>query len=239
MARKRKKAGNPAIVVGYVRVSTEDQALSTDAQRDALEKWCENNDRALVHVAVDRGVSGAADLDKRPGLLEAVAAVREHGAGVLLVFRLDRLSRSVAKGALIEELVTREGARCLSTDGVGNEATPEGELLKNMIRSVAQYERQIIALRTKVALQAKKKRGRRYNCRAPYGLHWTSRGGIAELPAEKRAVDKILELREGGETLDAITGYLNEHPGEYRPRGAKWYRNSVYRIVRRFRDHDL
>ena len=238
MGRKRRTAGDPAKVVGYVRVSTEDQALSPDAQRDALDRWCEDNERALVHVAEDKGVSGAADLDKRPGLLEAIAAIREYKAGVLLVFRLDRLSRSVSKGAVIEELVEREGARTLSCDGVGNDATPEGALLKNMIRSVAQYERQIIALRTRVALQAKKVRGRRHNCNAPYGFAWTDDGGIQELASEKRAVDTIRSLREGGSSIAAISDHLNERHKRFPPRGAAWHPTTVYRIVCRYRDDD-
>jgi site-specific DNA recombinase len=223
-------------VVGYVRVSTDDQALSPAAQRDALEKWCRDNDRALVHVCEDRGVSGAADLEKRPGLLEAIAAIREYQAGVLLVFRLDRLSREVGKGAVIEQLVESEGARVLSTDGVGNEATPEGVLLKNMIRSVAQYERQIIALRTRVALQSKKARGQRHNCNAPYGYCWSEEGEIEEVDSEQKAIDKIRKLREDGTTIAGIAEHLNRRSRTYPPRGAAWHPTTVYRIMCRFRE---
>jgi site-specific DNA recombinase len=238
VGRKRRTPGDPAKVVGYVRVSTDDQALSPDAQRDALERWCEDNERALVHVCEDRGVSGAADLDKRPGLLEAIAAIREYKAGVLLVFRLDRLSRSVSKGAVIEELIEREGARALSCDGVGNDATPEGALLKNMIRSVAQYERQIIALRTRVALQAKKRRGQRHNCRAPYGFRWSDDGQIQELATEQRAIDTIRRLRDDGASIAAISEHLNERSRRFPPRGAAWHPTTVYRIVCRFREDE-
>jgi site-specific DNA recombinase len=226
------------MVVGYVRVSTEDQALSPDAQRDALDRWCEQHDRALVYVASDIGVSGNAEIDKRPGLLEAVAALREHKAGVLLVFRLDRLSRSVSKGAMIEELVGREGARVLSTDGVGNDESPEGTLLKNMIRSVSQYERQIIALRTRVALRSKKDRGKRHNCNAPYGFCWTTEGGIEEMPKEQRAIDTIRSLHEDGETIAKISDHLNENSRKFPPRGACWHPTTVYRIVCRYRGDD-
>jgi site-specific DNA recombinase len=236
VGRKRKVQGDPAVVVGYVRVSTDDQALSPDAQRDALEKWCSDNERALIHVCEDRGVSGAADLEKRPGLLEAIAAIREHQAGVLLVFRLDRLSREVGKGAVIEKLVESEGARVLSTDGVGNDATPEGVLLKNMIRSVAQYERQIIALRTRVALQSKKNRGQRHNCHAPYGFCWSSEGAIEEVDAEQQAIEKIRTLRERGTTIAGIAEHLNRRARTYPPRGSAWHPTTVYRIVCRYRE---
>lgn len=236
MGQRKRKDGDSALVVGYLRVSTDDQTLSPDAQRDGMEAWCDQHDRALVHVAEDIGVSGAADLDKRPGLLEAVAAIREYRAGVLLVYRLDRLARSVSKGAIIEELVEREGARVLTCDGVGNDESPESTLMRNVIRSVSQYERQIIALRTRVALQAKRSRGRRYNCRAPYGYCWTDDGGVVKLADEQAAVFLIHELRAAGVTIAAITEYLNEHADEYPPRGEAWHATTVARILQRDRE---
>jgi len=234
LPRTRKRNGNPALVVGYIRVSTEDQALSTDAQLDALKKWCSDHDSELVHVCTDQGVSGAADLDKRPGLLEAIAALREYEAGTLLVFRLDRLSRAVSKGAMIHEMVKREGARVMACDGVGNDDSPEGELLRNMIGAVAQYERQIIAFRTRVALQAKKKRGQRYCCRAPFGWQWTRDGRCEEHPIEQRTIKKIVAMRAAGETLNGIVRFLNKHKKRYPTRSAaSWHLTSVARILRR------
>lgn len=233
---RRRRDGDPALVVGYVRVSTDEQQLSTDAQRDALNAWCDENERALVHVCEDRGVSGAAEIDKRTGLMEAIAALREYRAGVVLVVRVDRLARDVGKAAIIEEMIAREGARVLSCDGVGNETGPEANLLKNLIRSISQYERQIIALRTKVALQAKKTRGLRYNCRAPYGYTWTADGKLADHPREQRAVATICSLRDDGRTIQEISEHLDESPRKYPPRGACWHPTTVYRILRRVQD---
>jgi len=78
-------------VVGYLRVSTEEQTLGPEAQRAALEGWCTTNGAELVAVHVDQGISGGADLEKRTGLLAALAALKAHGAGVLLVAKRDRL----------------------------------------------------------------------------------------------------------------------------------------------------
>ena len=52
--------------IGYSRVSTDDQALSVDAQRARLERWCAERHMELVAVYEDIGISGGADLDKRP-----------------------------------------------------------------------------------------------------------------------------------------------------------------------------
>ena len=67
--------------VGYVRVSTEEQVLGLEAQRVALARWAEAREIRLVVVHEDRGVSGAADLDRRPGLLAALGSLEQHNAG--------------------------------------------------------------------------------------------------------------------------------------------------------------
>jgi len=73
--------GDPSKVIGYVRVSTGDQALGPEAQRSALLAWCEAHDCTLVAVFFDQAVGGAAPADQRPGLSAALAGVKHHGAG--------------------------------------------------------------------------------------------------------------------------------------------------------------
>jgi hypothetical protein len=81
MAKKREATpGAPKRVVGYVRVSTDDQTLGPAAQRGALERWCRANGAELVATFDDVGVSGAAPLDERPGLVTALDALRPLGA---------------------------------------------------------------------------------------------------------------------------------------------------------------
>jgi hypothetical protein len=86
--RNRHKRGtgktDPQRVIGYVRVSS-------DAQRAALKQWCAAHGGQLVLTCTDRGVSGGAALDQRPGLLAALAALKQHNAAILLVARRDRL----------------------------------------------------------------------------------------------------------------------------------------------------
>ncbi len=227
MAR-RKPTQDPALVVGYVRVSGREQHLSPVAQKDEIRRWCMANERALVHISEDV-VTGDADLVKRPGLLEAIAALREHGAGVLLVTRIDRLSRDVPKAAMVAKVIEDEGARVLSCDGVGNEHTPEARLMRNMVTAFAAYEKEIIGFRTKIALAAKKSRGQRHNCRAPYGYRWTADDQIERHPAEQLAVERICFLRSEGMTLDQVVDLMNKSP-KFKPRGSCWHRTTVHRI---------
>src|SRR3954469_45725 len=91
-------------VIGYIRVSTEEQAsegVSLDAQRCKLEAYAKLYELDLVAVEVDAGVS--AKTLERPGLRSALARLARGDVEGLLIAKLDRLSRSVADwNALIE-----------------------------------------------------------------------------------------------------------------------------------------
>jgi len=79
MARKKPQT-DPTLAVALLRVSTDEQALGMEAQRAAIAGWAERQGITIAHWAEDVGVSGGADLDKRPGLLEALRMVRDTGA---------------------------------------------------------------------------------------------------------------------------------------------------------------
>jgi DNA invertase Pin-like site-specific DNA recombinase len=133
--------------IGYARVSTEDQSL--DLQLDALRQaGCER-------VFTDKA---SAVKTHRPGLSEARSHVRK--GDVLVVWKLDRLGRSV-KGLvdLVGELA-EEGVQFRSlTNGIDT-TTPHGRFFFHMMASLAQMERELIAERTKAGLDAARKRGR-------------------------------------------------------------------------------
>src|SRR5262245_39686057 len=164
----RKPCPTQAIAaIGYVRVSTDDQALSVEAQRARLTAWCAERRLPLAAVYEDIGVSGGADLGKRPGLLAATQALCP--GTVLLAVKRDRLARDTMNAALIERLAERAGARVLTCDGAGEGDSPEAMLMRTMIDAFAQYERQIITARTKAALAVKRTKGEKLGGDVPYG----------------------------------------------------------------------
>jgi len=225
-------AADPRKVVGYVRVSTEEQALGPVAQREALARWCAANGAELVAVFEDTG-SGALSLDKRPGLLAAIDALEEHGAGVLLTAKRDRLARDVMNAGMIERLAERVGARTRSAAGEGTDgdaADPAAMMLRGIMDVFAQYERAVIRARTKAALAVKKSRGERVGS-VPYGYQLAADGVHLEAnPAEVRALELARELRGEGLALRAIAARL-EAAGCIPRGGAKWDPNTVARIV--------
>jgi site-specific DNA recombinase len=167
---KRIKPGNPQVAVAYIRVSKEEQRLGPEAQRVSVEAWAAHEG---VHVAawcVDQGVCSVTGIEGRPALLAAMAAVREHGAGFLVVARRDRIARDVVVAATVERAAAACGAQLVSAAGEGNGNAPADEFMRGVIDCAAQYERGIIRARTKAALATKRTKGERISGGIPYGF---------------------------------------------------------------------
>lgn len=162
----------------------------------------------MVAVFEDHGVSGGAELDRRPGLLAALDALTVNGAGVLLVAKRDRLARDVVVAAMVERLVERGGARVLAADGTGNGEGPEAMLMRGIVDVFAQYERALIRSRTKAALAVKKARGERVG-QVPWGMRVSGDGVRLEYdPVTGPAVEAARGLRRQGKSLRAIMSAL-------------------------------
>jgi len=143
-------------IMGYARVSTEDQNL--DLQMDALVKaGC---DRRLIFV--DK-VSGAKS--ERPGLNECMKQLKT--GDTLLVWRLDRLGRSMPHLVSVVESLKEKGIGFRSIcDGAIDTTTASGELIFNIFSSLAQFEKRLIQERTHAGLAAARARGKKGGRRA-------------------------------------------------------------------------
>ena len=142
--------------VAYVRVSTDEQTTSgagLDAQLHAIREHCDKHGIELVGTFADEGISGAAALDKRTGLLDAVNAV-ERG-GILLVSKRDRLSRDPVSTAVVERMIAKRRGRIVSAAGEGTDGdAPTDILLRRMVDAFSEHERLVIAARTRAALKS-------------------------------------------------------------------------------------
>lgn len=224
--RAKQPVRNPEMVVAYLRVSTEDQRNGLEAQRSAIESWAAHSSVTVIAWCADEGVSGAAPLDERPALLEALASLRDHNAGQLVAAKRDRLARDVSSAAAIERLANEAGARVVTADGLDCSDTPEGALLRTLIDAMAQYERALIRARTKAALRAKLARGERVG--APV-FGFDRDGKPVEL--EQRALQRMRELRGGGATQAEIAATLTAEG--FSSRRGRWHVTSVARALAR------
>lgn len=207
----------PPKAIGYCRVSTGEQVNSgagLDAQRAALQAEADRRGWALEFVTED-GLS-AKDLN-RPALTEALARLDKGEADVLMVSKLDRLSRSVKDfGGLLERAAKRRWSVLCLDLGVDT-TTPVGEFTANVVVSASQYERRLIGQRTKDALAAKKAAGVRL-------------GRPRQLPTE--VVERIVRSKAAGGSLAGIARELTADGVATAQGGVRWYASTVAAVLR-------
>jgi DNA invertase Pin-like site-specific DNA recombinase len=206
MAKRIKTDATKA--VGYLRVSTDEQHLGPEAQRGAIEAWAAREGVQVTAWHVDAGVSGATPIEDRPGLVAALASLREHGAGVLVVAKRDRIARDVVVAAMAERAAAALGARLIAADGTANGDTPADAFMRTVIDGAAAYERGLIRARTKAALAVKKARGERVGA-VPFGQRLAGDGRTLVPHAEELAVlERVRVLRTSGLSVRAIVAAL-------------------------------
>jgi site-specific DNA recombinase len=219
-------------VIGYVRVSTAEQAasgLSLAAQRERIELFCRLHELDLVAVVEDAGAS--AKTLSRPGLRSVLELLRSGAADGLVVAKLDRLTRSVRDlGHLVEEHFGNGGAALLSVGEQVDTRTAAGRLVLNVLGSVSQWEREAISERTREALRQVRARGIRLGSE---GLGWSRvEGKVQVVKAEAATVGRIHALRAEGATLRRIAEVLTAE-GHRTKRGGRWQAQTVARVLER------
>ncbi len=138
-----------ALLVGYARVSTEQQDLT--AQREALRALGVSDDRMYV----DHGLTGTNR--NRPGLELALAACRS--GDTFVVTKLDRLARSLPDARDILAELTAKNVRLSMGGSIHDPADPVGRLLFNVLAMVVEFEADLIRSRTREGMRVAKAKG--------------------------------------------------------------------------------
>lgn len=204
-------------VVGYVRVSTEEQAESgagMEAQRQAIRSAARDRGWELVALFDDAGLSAATLV--RPGLTAALSAVESGQAAALVVAKLDRLSRSLVDFAGLMERSRRRGWALVALDLGVDTTTPAGEMVANVMATFAQFERRLIGVRTKEALAVKRAQG-------------VKLGRPRTLPRD--VVERVSAERRAGHSLATIADRLNADGVITAHGGARWYGSTVKAVL--------
>lgn len=228
---RRARTGNALVAIAYLRVSTSAQELGPEAQRSSIEAWAAREGVSIVAWHVDAGVSGASAIEARPGLCLALADLRSHGAGALVVAKRDRVARDVVVAATIERAATAAGARLVSADGTANGDTAADAFMRVMLDGAAAYERGLIRARTKAALGVKKARGERVGTIA-YGFRLAADGvRLEQDDAEQGVLSVVAELRASGLSQRAIVAEL-EVRGVVSRAGKPFGQTQIARLTR-------
>jgi DNA invertase Pin-like site-specific DNA recombinase len=162
----------------------------------------------------DAGFSGK-DL-KRPGVTQALGALERREADILVVAKLDRLSRSMADLTRLLGVAAKQGWALIALDVQVDTSTPTGEAMAHVIGTFSQLERRLIGQRTKEALAARRAAGVRL-------------GRPPMLPSE--VVQRIVDRRSTGYTLKAIADQLNEERVPTAQGGRQWYPSTVAKVL--------
>ena len=206
-------------VVGYIRVSTDDQADSgagLEAQRTAIQDQCTR--RSWELIALHQDTASARSLAKRPGLTRALADLDAGIAGALVVAKLDRLSRSLLDFSALMERSRKKGWALVALDLGVDTTTPSGEMMANVLAVFAQFERRLIGQRTREALAVKRRQGVR----------------LGRPPIVPEAVaTRVRRERTRGRTFVAIAADLNARAVPTGHGGREWRVSSVQALVRR------
>ena len=149
----------------YTRVSTEhgleQEFNSLDNQREAAEAYVRSQAHEGWRLPPERyddgGFSGGT-LD-RPALQRLLAAVREHRVDVIVVYKVDRLTRALADFAKLVELFDAQGTSFVSVTQAFNTTTSMGRLTLNVLLSFAQFEREVTGERIRDKIAASKRKG--------------------------------------------------------------------------------
>lgn len=205
-------------VIGYVRVSTEEQSASVETQTQRIEQYCALYGLELVRIEVDQASGRTLD---RPALTRALAAIQLGDAEGLVIAKLDRLTRSVRDlGGLLESAEQGGWALCSVADQIDTRSAA-GRLMLNVLTSVAQWERETISERTKAVLATKRARGVRL--------------GRAPLPVDPAVAAFLRERRAEGISYEGIAAACEER-GLARPAGGRWHPTTVRRLLLRLGD---
>ncbi len=202
-------------MVGYVRVSTEEQArsgLGLEAQRRAIEQAVRRRGWELLAIEVD--VASGSRRARKPGRERALRRCASGEAAGLVVAKLDRLSRSLIDFAELVELAQRESWNLVVLDQDLDFTTPNGRAMAGVLAVFAEYERELISERTKRALEATRAQGQRLG-RPPL--------------ATTETLWLVRNLRRRGQSFAHIADILNAREIQA-PMGGQWNHAAARRI---------
>lgn len=207
-----------ATVIGYCRVSTEEQGsggISLDAQEHALAEYAKARGWTVIPM---REIASGTTMAKRPVMQQALAMLDSGEAQAIMVTKLDRLSRSVIDAFQTMNRAEKRGWDLVILDMGLDTTTAIGKAMFGMAAVFAQLYRDQISENTKAALAQKRRQG-------------ITLGRPRKMP--KDTIHRMRELRRQGKSYETIALTLNAEgiPGS---QGGKWWKQSVAKAFARY-----
>src|SRR5229473_3262041 len=203
--------------LGYVRVSTDKQGISLEAQAEKIRAMALVQGTELMDIIVE---SESAKSLNRPGMAKLLAAVDKGKVQAIIVAKLDRLTRSVKDLCELLERFERRGVALVSVAESLDTGSAAGRLVLNIMTAVSPWEREAIGERTRDAMSHKRSQGQRVGNIA-YGFRLAEDGVHLEPDPTEQAVLARLRTLRSSHSLRKIATQLNADGFRTR-RGTAW-----------------
>jgi DNA invertase Pin-like site-specific DNA recombinase len=203
-----------ARVVGYARVSTQEQAaggVSLDQQEAAIRAYCAMRGLELVAVVIDAGVSAGKLLASREGGRRVLELVAREGASGVVAYKLDRLFRDCADCLCVVRKWDDRNVALHLVDLGGqtvDTSTAMGRFFLTVMAGAAELERGLVGERTAAAKAHKRARGEYNGGRCRFGFAVVDGGKLEPVAHETAAMDRARQLRGSGMSLGAVADQL-------------------------------
>jgi site-specific DNA recombinase len=216
--------------IGYVRVSTEDQAqgrVPLEAQEEKIRAYCLAKGWDLLTVVRDGGYS-AKDLN-RPGMQEILKGCKKKEFDVVVILKLDRLTRSVKDlGYLVEDVFKRGNIAFSSIQDNFDTSRANGMMVMNILATIAQWEREIISELTRKAMRFMKNTLKLVGA-VPFGFDLVE-GHLEPNPDEMGLVQRVVAMKQNGQPYQRIASHLN-HRDITSKNGGSWHPKTVMGVL--------
>lgn len=232
-------------VIGYVRVSTEEQAkngTSIETQCERIRAYCVAFNLELIDIVIEPAMSGAS-MEKRKKLQGIRDRVGNGEFDAIIAIKVDRIARNLKElMMLVEDELEPNNCDLILMDVNVDTSTPVGKVILQILGSFAQFERAMIAERTMTGIDHRAHLGKHATGNVPTGYKSIDVNGKRELRVDKdseglEVVKTIFRLRDQEDmTYTAIADYLNDNgyrPKNWKPeKQTKFYNSSVQTIYK-------
>jgi len=196
----------------YTRVSTDNQAekefSSCEAQEQKIKSFVASQDNwKIIKVYSDAGYSGATL--NRPKIQQLISDLKKEKIDIVLVYKIDRLTRSPKDFYQLIEFFEQSKIDFISITERFDTSTPAGRLLRNIMLTFSQFERELTSERTKDKLLERAKKGMANGGLTPYGYMKQNKKLIPH-QKEKEEIKSIFERYLETQSLSAVYKFLKD-----------------------------
>jgi len=225
-------------VIGYCRVSTEEQAregVSLDNQEQKIRTYCELYGHELTEVIVDAGLSAKTiNRDGMQRLIE-MTAKRKSDIDGIVIYKLDRLFRNAEEALHHTKQWDKKGIALISVVEMLDTKSAMGRFFFTLMAAIAEMERNVIAERTSDALRCKKRNGYKTGGDVPYGFDMEMKDNekiLVPNEHEQKILKQVETMRQKGLTLKAIAEQLEQKMIKTKKGKEKWDPKQISRLLK-------